>query len=343
MDDLAQQRVPEAVAALRVGVDEMRLGGLAQRGAQRGRIQAARLGEHVVRHAAAGGEQAQELLRGLPEALDAHHQRVPQRRRQRAAPVEPRGEQLLGEQRVALAAAEEARDELRVGVGAEDVGELLGELVLGQRLERDPARARVALELGQDGTQRMAAVQLVGPVRRDDEHALGPQAAGEERQERARRAVGPVDVLDPEDERLLLAEAVEQREQRLEQLRLGELGAGRRARAVPQLREQRPELPARGRPDSSSRTGSRSRASPRRTPTIGAYGSSSPPSSTQSPHSTRAPRSRASAASAPSRRDFPTPDSPAMNASDGRPSAASDERGAELGELGAAPDETGCS
>ena len=76
--------------------------------------------------------------------------------------------------------------------------------------------------------------------------------------------------------------------------------------------------------ESSSSTGSLSRASERSTATIGAYGSSSPPSSTQSPHSTRAPRSRACTASSDSRRDLPTPDSPAMNASDGRPSAASD-------------------
>ncbi len=55
-----------------------------------------------------------------------------------------------------------------------------------------------------------------------------------------------MDVLDPQDERLLLPQPLEQREQRLEQLCLGELGAGRRARAVAQLREQRPELPACG-------------------------------------------------------------------------------------------------
>ena len=238
VDDLAQQRVAELVAAALVGDDHVRLRRLAQRGADLGGVEPARLGEHGVGEHAPGREHPQHLLRRLAEPLDPHHQRVAQRARQPAATVEPRGEQLLGEQRVALAARVQALEQLGVGRAAEDVGEQVAELLARQPRELDPARARVALELGEQRAQRVAAVQLVGAVGGDHQHPLGPQAAREEDEEGARRAVGPVDVLQHERERLLAAELVEQREQRLEQLRLavraaaGRCGPRRRAPAA---------------------------------------------------------------------------------------------------------------
>ena len=135
-------------------------------------VEPAGVGEQPWASRPAGGEQAQHLLRGLGEALDPQHQRVAQRGRQRAAPVEPGGEQLLGEQRVALAARVQALDQVGVGRAAEDVGERLGELVARQPAQLDPARAGVALELGEQRPQRVAAVQLVGAVGGDNEHAL---------------------------------------------------------------------------------------------------------------------------------------------------------------------------
>ena len=254
VDDLAQQRVPELVATAGVGDDHVGLRRLAHHRAQLGAAEATRVGEHVVREDARGREQPQHLLRRLAQALDPHHQRVAQRRRQPAAAVEPRREQLLGEQRVALAAGVQALDQLVVGRPAEDVGEQLAQLVARQARELDPAGARVALELGQQRAQRVPAVQLVGAVGRDHEHALGPQAAAEEGEEGARRAVGPVDVLEHERERLLAAELVEQRQQRLEQARLAArrlvraqlLGAAAGAAPV-ELRQQRGELRAHAR------------------------------------------------------------------------------------------------
>ncbi len=220
VDDLAQQRVAELVAPALVGDDHVRLGRLAHDRAQLGGAEAAGLREHAVRQPAPGRQHAQRLLRRLAEPLDPHHQRVAQRARQPAAAVEPRGEELLGEQRVALAARVQALEQLVVGRAAEDVGQQVGELVAREPHQLDPARARVALELGEQRAQRVAAVQLVGAVGGDHQHALGPQAAGEEDEEGAGRAVGPVDVLEHERERLLAPEQIEQREQRLEQPRL---------------------------------------------------------------------------------------------------------------------------
>ncbi len=200
---------------------------------------------------AAGGEQLQHLLRRLVEALDADHERIAQRRRERAAPVEPGRQQLLGEQRVALAALVEARDELVLGRRAEDARELVGDLLAGQRVDVHAARVRRPQELGEQRAQRMAAVQLVRTQRRDDEHALAPQVAAQEQEERARRAVRPVDVLEADDERLLTRQPLEEVEQGLEQARLllaalggaGRLVAGRLA----ELGEQRCECRAGGR------------------------------------------------------------------------------------------------
>ena len=242
--DLAQQRMAELVAAARVGHDHVRLRRLADDRPQLGRAEPARLREHRVGQHAPRGEHAQHVLRRIAQALDAHHQRVAQRGREPAAAVEPRGQQLLGEQRVALAARVQALDELVVGRAAENVLEQLRELVAGQPRQLDPARPRVALELGQQRAQRVASVQLVGAVGGDDEHPLGPQAAREEDEERARRAVGPVDVLEHERERLLAAQQVEQRQQRLEQPRLALRRLAGRARLAAELGEQRRELGA---------------------------------------------------------------------------------------------------
>ncbi len=219
--DLAQQGVAEAVAPALVRRDDVRLRGLAQRRAQGGGVEAAGVCEDVVSDDPPCRQQAQHVLRGLAQALDAHHQRVAQRRGQCAAPVEAGRQQLLGEERVALAALEEPLGESRVRRGSEDVAELLGQLGAREALEADAARARIALELGEQRAQRVAAVQLVGAVGGDDEHPLCPEAAAEEDEERAGRAIRPVDVLQHERERGIAPEAVEQGQQRLEEARLG--------------------------------------------------------------------------------------------------------------------------
>ena len=185
-------------------------------------------------------EQPQHLLRLAAQPLDPQHQRVAQRRRQRAAAVRAGREQLLGEQRVALRAREQPVEQVLARRLAEDVGELLGQLGARERRELDAAGARVALELGQQRAQRVAAVQLVGPVARDDQHALAAQRGGEVDQERARRAVGPVQVLDRQQQPVVAPERVEQLQQALEQphLRLRGLVAPRRREPRQDLRQR---------------------------------------------------------------------------------------------------------
>ena len=114
------------------------------------------------------------------------------------------------------------------GGGAEDVAQRGGQLVARERRELDAAHARVALQLGHQRAERMAAVQLVEPVGGDDEQALVAEAAREVGEERASGAVGPVQVLEHEQQRRALAELAQQRERRLEQATLRRRARGRR-------------------------------------------------------------------------------------------------------------------
>ena len=202
------------------------------------------LGQQPVVEPLADGNQPQQLLRGLGQLLDPQHQRVAQRVRGGAEPVDAGREQLLAEQRVAAGALPQPLQQLVRRRLAEDVGELVGELAAGERLERDATRVRVPLQVGQQRPQRVAAMQLVGPVGADHEHALGGEAARQERERRARRAVRPVQVLDQQQHRPLGAERVEQRQQTLEQPRLRALLAvlGGRPEPGQQRRDRRAHL-----------------------------------------------------------------------------------------------------
>ena len=121
------------------------------------------------------------------------------------------GRQLLGEERVALGAGEELVDQARLGPAAEDPRQLGDHLLAREALERHALDDRGALGLGHQRAQRMAAVQLVGAVGGEEQHALLARVAHEEGQEVARGAVGPVDVLEDEHERLRLGQPTQQR------------------------------------------------------------------------------------------------------------------------------------
>src|SRR5688572_32044856 len=62
--------------------------------------------------------------------------------------------------------------------------------------------------------------QLLGAVRRDEEQRLVARVAQEEREEVARRAVGPVEILDDEDQRRTLRQSAEDAEQDRKSTRL---------------------------------------------------------------------------------------------------------------------------
>ena len=63
----------------------------------------------------------------------------------------------------------------------------------------------------------MPAIKLVRPVGRDQLYALSAQIAGQEREQVAGRAIGPVHVLEHEHERISAREAAQEAEDQLEQ------------------------------------------------------------------------------------------------------------------------------
>ena len=173
----------------------------------------------------------------LVQPLDPDQQDVPQRVGQPgAAAVLEGGGQFLDEERVALRAAEDAVHQLVVGgAGAEDAGQLGRDLAAAEPRQLQPLDGAQPFEFGEEGAQRVAAVQVVGAVGGDQQHPRAVQGAHQEGEQFPGGAVGPVQVLDGEHEGTFRAEPFEHPRGVLEQpgpavlvvgfaVRLAELG-----------------------------------------------------------------------------------------------------------------------
>ena len=244
VEHLAQQRMAEAVEPAIVGDHDLRADRLAHR-APRVRCSRSRRRRRADRGRRARRRRAPAAIGWLSSGSRSTRSNSASRRLGGSGPrpSRPAASSSSVNSGVTVAAHVHALDHLARGRGAEDVGELLGELVAVEALELDPLRARTALELGEQRAQRMAAMELVRAVGREHEHALLAQARLEEAQERSRRPVGPVDVLDPEQQRLLGTELGDQLEKGVEEppLCLAALGL-RLPGGLAQLRDQPREL-----------------------------------------------------------------------------------------------------
>ena len=224
---LFEQGVAEGVAVAVVDEDVMSHG-LAQRLEQRSLGQGRDGREQPMARLRPGGRgDAQHRTRILWQGLQPQVEDLAQGRRQRAGRAARGGQQLLGEERVALAAGVQPRDQSGIGGVAEDARDLRRELGGREGLELDALHPFAALLLGHERPQRVAAVQLVAAVGADEQHALVAHAAQQRREELERRAVGPMQVLDREQDGRVGRQAVEQPAQHAEQPGLGERVAGR--------------------------------------------------------------------------------------------------------------------
>ena len=169
---------------------------------------------------------AQHAARVVGQRLEAQVEDVAQVRRQRPGRRVGRRQQLLGEEGVALGARVQASDQAGLGGGAEDAGHLLGELGLGERRHLEALHDVAALLLGEERAQRVLAVQLVAAVGAHDQQALVAQSPQQRGEELEGGAVGPVDVLDGEQQRRLGGEAIQERSQQPEEPCLGDGVAG---------------------------------------------------------------------------------------------------------------------
>jgi hypothetical protein len=181
---------------------------------------------------------------GHPEGLDlaAGH-----RRRGGAAAEAP--QHLVDEERVPARVAEQLAHERRLrldgAVGGQQVRHLLGvEAAEGELLE-----AVLAPQVGEQAQQLRGRVDLAeGP---DDHQPAPAQRAQDVAQERQRRLVGPVEVVDQEQHRPRRGQPPQDRRDRFEQPVAVVAGVGRGrgepGRAHPEPRDQAPELERLGR------------------------------------------------------------------------------------------------
>ena len=83
-----------------------------------------------------------------------------------------------------------------------------------------------SLELGQPRQERVAAMELVRPERHDQHDPVGAQVPDEEGDRLARRRVGPMQVLDDEQDRGLFRQSLENAQNGVEQAGLVRFGLG---------------------------------------------------------------------------------------------------------------------
>ena len=154
--------------------------------------------QHGIDPAPDDGGFAQDVERIVVDLVEPGVEDVAERRRQRPAALER--EQLLDMEGVAVGQRDDARRRCRIGPVAEDPGDLAPDIGLLERGQADVIDGPGALELGEDRCQRVSAMQLVRAECEQQDRAGAREAAGEEGDDVECRSVGPVEVVDGQDE-----------------------------------------------------------------------------------------------------------------------------------------------
>ncbi len=189
-----------------------------------------------MRHGATtDGRASYDVACGVVEAAEPAQQQVTQAVRQLVAGPGPG--QLGREQRVPAGPAVHPVRQL-VGLRARDAADQLRGLRPGQPGQLGAADAGHPLQVGQEGPQRVSAVEVVGSVRHHNQYPGTAHRPGQEPDQVAGGAVRPVQVVDDPHQRMLGTEPVQQRAVQVEELRLVDRVVGRYAvlRQQPQQR-----------------------------------------------------------------------------------------------------------
>lgn len=322
-DGLADQRVPEAVAvALRCGEQEVGADGSAQRLDEIVLGEAGDRGQQsVLDGGTALGDDPGDLLGVFGERFDTDEKEVAQRVGESGAvaALQVAGE-LFDEEGVAVGPFEYLVDEVGFGGGREDARELATDLGAVEAGEFDPADGAEPVQFGEQGAQGVAAVDVIGPVGADHDEAAAAQRAEEIGEQVPGGGVGPVQVLQDEDDGPVGGDAFQQPRGELE-----EAGGSVLVGGVPvgfaefgSSLASSPSCPAQAAAISSGRVRRRARNAVEN----GAYGSPSAPISTQPPTATTASRRPAAVRNSSTSRVLPTPASPPMSSACGSPPGA---------------------
>ncbi len=221
-DRLGEQRMAEEVAiATRLGQQQLPVDRLAQAVQQRRLAHAGDRGQQQLGDAPAGrGGDAEHLLGAAAKPHHPGEQHLPQAGRQRARAgtgTVAGNHQLFGEERVALRAGVDVVDQPGGRVGAEQAGELLGQLGAGEAGQLQPLDPAVACQLAEQPAQRVQAVQLVAAEGQQQQHPHRAQVGGEEGDQVAGGAVRPVQVLHDQQQRRGRGQPLDHAQQQLKQ------------------------------------------------------------------------------------------------------------------------------
>ena len=241
---LAQQRVAERIALVAVGDQQLAGDRLPYRLVVFALIQAAGQPHQVVLHSATGhGRGVHDALALRRKPLQPGQQQVGQAGRE-VGPAGGGGEEFLGVVRVALGPADD-RFQRRgfgqawgggAGFGRALCGEagfgqtlrhrrqVLGHGLIAERPDLDRGHAGQPDQFGRHGPQRMAPVQVIGPVGGDDRYPFPVQHPAQKREQIPGGPVGPVHVLQDQQYRCRPGQLREHPEHRAEQLLLGHAG-----------------------------------------------------------------------------------------------------------------------
>jgi len=182
----------------------------------------------VVGCSAGDGDEPCHLGRRTRQPPDAIEYQLAQLGRYRAFHrVELGCQELLREERVAVGAEHDAGLECWIRLPTEDCREDRAKVVGGEWTDLVALDAWIASELQRQVPKRVAGRDRIRPVGPDKDEVLGRQIAGEVGDEVERRGIGPLEILEDDDEGGATAEPADDAEEELEPDR-----AGRWVRAV---------------------------------------------------------------------------------------------------------------
>ncbi len=196
----------------------------AERPSQRLVVQCRGIPQDRVRRAATDDRRDTKNRAGvLRERLDLRRRRCGDRRRKVRAGIGGRS-QLLREEWITFGTLADRGEQRRRRRAAEDPGELLSELRLVEGSDRERRDTRPSQQLTERRPEGLVGVRGLRPIRPDHEQIGFSSNLHEIQQEGLAGPVGPVDILELENDRRRRPSAVDDIDQPIEQLGLGKAG-----------------------------------------------------------------------------------------------------------------------